>query len=208
MKKLLLFVCISAVANATSLNLYNTGQDNAHVVLAAGSTDPHYIYTSVFVLGLTAGLPSSWLANDSVSKWIGPDQGDGSSSAYSDSSGARYYRMTFDLTGFDPATAVLSGRWAADGFGFDVLVNGVDYMNTAGGPSSWYNFTLYGRFYPGINFLDFGWTNTSGPGGIRVEWISATADPLPTSGVPEPASVLLTLTGAAAITFFTRRAVN
>ena len=40
-------------------------------------------------------------------------------------SGGEYvYRTTFDLTGFDPTTAMISGIWSADDRGIDILING------------------------------------------------------------------------------------
>jgi hypothetical protein len=201
MKKLFLIgIACSIAAHAApvpTINLYNTGQDNAHVVLPGGSVDTHYTSSGpVYVLG--APVAGSWLANDSVSEWVGPDTVNGTGT-YS-----LVYRTTVDLTGFDPVSAVLSGRWSTDNSGDNILVNGVGTGNTAGGYSSWYTFTLTSGFIAGINTIDFAWTNSGGPGGVRVEWTSATAD----ASVPEPASILLTLTGAAAIAFFRRRAVN
>jgi PEP-CTERM putative exosortase interaction domain len=140
--------------------------------------------------------------NNTTSEWVGPDTGDGSSLT-----GGVYslvYRTTVDLTGFNPATAVLQGRWSTDNSGTNISVNGTPTGNTAGTFNSWFTFTLNSGFVAGVNNIDFAWSNAGGPGGVRVEFTSATAD-LATSGVPEPASVLLTLTGAAALAFFKRR---
>lgn len=203
MKKLSLFVLFCAVASATPVTVYNTGQNASHVVLAGGSVDPHYTSSgTVFVLSSPNG---AWLANNSTSEWVGPDTGDGSSLT-----GGVYslvYRTTVDLTGFNPATAVLQGRWSTDNSGTNISVNGTPTGNTAGTFNSWFTFTLNSGFVAGVNNIDFAWSNAGGPGGVRVEFTSATAD-LATSGVPEPASVLLTLTGAAALAFFKRRAAN
>ena len=35
------------------------------------------------------------------------------------------YRTTFNLSGFDPTTASLTGQWAADNEGPNVLLNGI-----------------------------------------------------------------------------------
>jgi hypothetical protein len=138
-------------------------------------------------------------------------------------SGSYTYQTTFDLTGFDPNSAQISGFLAADNA---VLV----YLNSAppagsnssrasaasadvlmsvyakGGysftPGSFANqsFSITGGFQPGLNTLTFVVFNevqdSGNPTGLRVA-VSGTADLLPT---PEPttAAVFAGLLGAAA----------
>jgi hypothetical protein len=35
------------------------------------------------------------------------------------------YETTFDVTGFDPSTVRLIGRWATDNEGVNILINGI-----------------------------------------------------------------------------------
>ena len=48
--------------------------------------------------------------------------------------GVYVYRASLDLTGFDLATMVISGKWATDNFGVKIRVNGTDvgFPNTVG----------------------------------------------------------------------------
>lgn len=201
MKKIILLAVMSVALHATPLTVYNTGVDAAHAVLPAGSVDPHYTSSStVFVLGI---INSAWLPNTSTSEWVGPDTGDGSSLT-----GGNYaltYRTTVDLTGFDAATAVITGHWATDNTG-DILLNGASTGFTSSTFSSYSPFTLNSGFVAGLNTIDFSWSNAGGPGGLRVEFSEAFATPTPLDGqVPEPASIALMLSGVAALAFFRRK---
>jgi len=205
MKKLILLLAASVALQAAPFAMFNTGVDPTSVVLAGGSTDPHYVGVSptstVFVLGLATALPGAWVPNDSVSKWVGPDQTDGGSSngLYS-----LIYRTTVDLTGFNASTAVITGRWTADNFGTDILLNGVSTGQTSTTPAAFSSFALNSGFVSGINTIDFLWTNAGFQGGVRVEVTSAQAD-LASGAVPEPASMALMFGGLAALAYFRRR---
>ena len=201
MKKIVLLAAMSVALNAASLTVYNTGVDAAHAVLAAGAIDPHYTNgtTTVFVEGT---VNAAWVPNTSTSKWVGPDAGDGSSL-----SGGTYslvYRTTVDLTGFSAPSALITGRWAADDGGGDILLNGISKgLTTNNAFSAYTNFTLNSGFVPGINTIDFKWHDDIGPGGLRVEFLTATANL--NSQTPEPASIALMLSGVAALAFFRRK---
>lgn len=209
MKNFLLFAVVCVAASAAPLTIYNTGQDNSHVGLAPGFTDPHFTSisppvgtSSVFVLGQSASIPGSWLANNATSEWVGPDTGDGSS-FNGGNYGPLVYRTTVNLTGYDPTSAVIVGRWATDNSGNNILLNGASTGNTSNSFSSWSTFTLSSGFTSGVNNLDFSWSNAGGPGGVRVEFTSATANLLATT--PEPTSYLLMGAGLAALGFFRRK---
>lgn len=111
---------------------FDTGVDANKLPIADGDIDPHYklvtsadsasqdaIAADSSVFPIVAG---PWVANSDVSKWIGP-RFDTTEAA----SGVYVYRITFDLTGFDPASAVLLGNWAADndGASTEILLNGL-----------------------------------------------------------------------------------
>jgi len=199
MKKLFLLTTLSVALQAAPLTVFNTGVDPANVVLAAGSVDPHYVgitpSSTVFVLSTVNAF---WIPNDAVSKWVGPDPGEGSGS-YS-----LIYRTTVDLTGFDASTAIINGRWATDNTGTDILLNGVSTGQTSSTFLSYASFALTSGFVSGLNTIDFAWTNISGPGGVRVEFTSADASPIG-GAVPEPASLALMGAGLAALAYFRRR---
>lgn len=170
-------------ASADPINLKSTG------IGAAGSVDPNYTVVSsaspvypgpaVFV---ASSIPANYVANDSLSKWI--DLAPDANTALTP--GTYDYHTTFDLTGLDPSTAVLTGKWASDN-GASMLLNSAATGNTlpSTGFGSLTSFTVTSGFVAGVNTLDFIVSNDLGvngssPSALRVE-ISGTAS------VPEPA---------------------
>src|SRR6266700_2024782 len=90
-----LFVASSYGATIT---IFNTGVLNNGSPAAGGSTDLHYTNFpsgNAFVLNTVNG---SWLANNSISQWIGPDTGDGSSLT------GGVYSLTYRISFTSPAT--------------------------------------------------------------------------------------------------------
>ncbi|HVY68652.1 MAG TPA: immunoglobulin domain-containing protein [Verrucomicrobiae bacterium] len=204
--------------------LYNTGVDDNRVALADNETDPHYqlivnpdlpdstaaIVEDSTVFPIVAG---PWLANTSGSKWIG-SQFNTSGSA----PGLYTYRIVFNLTGYDPKTAVIQGRWATDNVGHDILINGASTRNiespdfTAFTPFAIYGTNTYGTnnvtLVAGTNTLDFIVENLGpavGYTGLRLEILKSNA--LLTGGGDQGAvlkiardgdSVTITWTGASA----------
>jgi hypothetical protein len=182
----------STVATVTVLErvpgVYSTGVDATGAVLADGAVDPHY------KLVVNATDPNSqdalvhdstifpivtgpWVANTDRSKWIAPLVNSGSASG-----GDYAYRTTFDLTGYDPATAVLLGAWATDNLGTDIKLNGVStgLLNSAQF-GSLTPFTLTTGFVAGVNTLEFHLNNSdpvTGFTGLRVDNLRVGALPL------------------------------
>jgi hypothetical protein len=156
-------------------------------VVPGGST------TDIRVLTSAGGYPVGfWIGDNSISAWIGPNNdpdADGPGGSYT-------YRTTFNLSGFDPATASLTGQWSADNEGLNILLNGAPTGSTAGGFNSWSPFTISSGFTAGVNTLDFIVDNWSGATGLRVEVTGNATEVL--SEVPEPASLLLLGAGLAA----------
>src|SRR5262249_51437957 len=169
------FVSVFTTASFT----LNTGFSDSGQPVAAGAADPHYLRetgtsttTAVFV---SNPANSAWLANSSTSLWIDNvgNQTLGSNDIYTTS---------FDLTGFNPASGVMSVSVAVDNNLIDVKLNGASLgFNLGNGAST--NFTqmhvfplVTSHFIAGRNQLEFIVSNTGGPGAFRAE-VSVTAEP-------------------------------
>jgi hypothetical protein len=172
--------------------LFNTGVNNSGSTLAYGSVDPHYTIVSsslgygpqAYVVDETLGWPITagvWSLSTSTSKWIAQDP-----STYSDI-GVLTYRLSFNLTGLNPGSAVITGQWWTDNDGA-LLLNGAatGFTTPEGGFSNSSPFSVSSGFVSGINYLDFVVTNLAyGPTGLRVE-LSGSAN-----AIPEPSTAFL-----------------
>jgi hypothetical protein len=187
--------------------LFNTGVDNLGVALPndPGAIDPHY---SIIVNPDSASpdahvqdanvfpiVAGPWIANSATSRWIAP-RFDTSGAA-----GGNYtYRTTFDLTGLDPTFARITGEWATDDGGLDILLNGTSLGIT--NPNGFVTFTPFTipqgtpSFLPGVNTLDFRLNNGSvGYTGLHIRNLVGTTDepppPPPQFGVRVGTSTLI-----------------
>jgi uncharacterized repeat protein (TIGR01451 family) len=184
---------VAVPAYADNIPLFNTG------ATAEGSVDPHYTLIqsadpafpgpNAFV-ALTTGypLPGPWIPNNATSKWIAPqaDQSGGNAS------GLYIFRTTFDLTGLNPSTAVITGQWTTDNNGVDILINGVSTGFTTpfeAFSQGFFPFTINSGFVAGINTLDFVVNNGGLPIGLRVE-MSGAASPIDGAYVPPPSDLV------------------
>ena len=114
--------------------LYNTGVGAGGAPLAAGDgqVDAHYVVGSSNLAGVSAGDPTytyyngAYAAENPGSRWISysgsPFAGVGNFSA----------QTTFDLTGYQPGTASITGNWGVDNEG-EIFLNGVSTGNTLTG---------------------------------------------------------------------------
>jgi hypothetical protein len=203
--------CLWAVqAEAAPIpGLYDTGVDDSNALLSAGAIDLHYTLTQsadtrfpgpdAIVVGPATGDPNigypfapngPWIDNTPNSQWIAPQEYvfTGFSTGTQMSAGDYTYTTTFNLAGLNPATAVITGEWAADDAGAAILINGnptgVTYPAEAYG--AFQSFTISSGFVPGVNTLAFEVLNDEdGPTGLQVDDLSGTASP-----VPEPVSLL------------------
>lgn len=194
----------ASAANAASIpGLYNTGVLDDLMLAAAGTADLHYLLVvspdvnfpgpnAIVASPIAAGY---WQPNNSTSQWIGPALNQGyPSGAATHAAGAYTYRLTFDLTGLDPLTASISGKWQADNSGTAIRLNGVSTGNTAGSYTPLFSFAISSGFVSGLNTLDFVVNNLSAgganPTGLRVDSLVGTA-----AAVPAPAAGWLLGTG-------------
>lgn len=192
---------LSTANGAVITTLYNTGVDNSGNVLANNVPDGHYQVTAsplgAFIprtaTAAGEGFPiPPWLGDSTVSRWIGPNTTD-----LVAGDGLFTYRTTFDLTGFIPGTASISGRWSTDDPGVNIFINGVATGQTSIDFTQWSAFTITSGFVNGINTIDFVVNNQNnpavsdtGPTGLRVE-MTGTGNLL----VPEPASMSIWAAG-------------
>ena len=190
-----LLASISVVAQAVPITgLFNTGVDDFGVALGAGAADSHYSIVSPAQAArvIVDAIPGTWLPNTSSRRWIWQNANGPPTNT------TLTIRTTFDLTGLDATTAAISGSWATDNFGTDILINGLSTGNTCSGFSSFCGFTVNSGFVSGVNTLDFVVQDVGFISGLLVGSISGTAD---TVAAPEPATLLLLVLGLAALGF-------
>ena len=170
--------------------LFNTGVDDAGVVLANGSSELHYAMTGPVSPAIVASPNPSWLSPPAGSAWIGPTSG-----TITDPLGTYIYTLTFDLTGLDATTALIQGRWATDNTA-SIFLNGVDTGLQQNSFGQLDPFELSSGFVAGINTLAFHVNNPDlsglNPTGLLIAELSGTA-------VPEPSTATLTLLGLVAL---------
>lgn len=207
------------VAGAAPVSVFGTGLDASGNLAVPGSVDTHY--TLVSSPDTSFPGPSAFVANPVAVGWLadGPHSQWDSITANGNTFvalGDYDYRTTFDLTGLDPATADLTGLWATDNTGVDILINGVSTGDTnTAGFDSLSAFQVTSGFVSGLNTLDFVVDNTldthgNNPTGLRVE-LSGTASPISTSAVPLPRAAwmgLVTLAGWAGFGALRSRRAN
>jgi len=143
-----------------------------------------------------------WMSNTSTSGWLSPSKKQDASF----SNTIYNWTTTFDLTGFNTATASFSGRFAADDSAIAFL-NGTQIGISAddgnlGSMKRWSSFSsLPGAFVAGLNTLNFKVNNSgSGQTGLRVEFAESSA-----TAVPEPDTCAMLLTGLGLMGFMARR---
>ena len=114
-----------------------------------------------------------------MSDWIGPQNPGASGFSDTDDygpAGEYTYETTFTISGLNPGTASITGRFAIDNELVGILLNGsslgISYSNSGGASyGAWHSFTIRpsAGFRNGENTLDFVVNNDNGPTGLRVE---------------------------------------
>ena len=164
--------------------LYNTGVDANGYLLTNGAVDAHWTLTSS-PDGTWTGPNAYHSTSIPAVGWIGSDTtpycqtiGPNRNLAGNVAPGNYVYHTTFDLTGFDPSSVVISGRLITDDNLVGFSVNGVDtglrcLYNT------WTNFTIASGLVDGTNTVDVTVQNGgtgNNPAGFQLQW-SATGAP-------------------------------
>jgi Lamin Tail Domain/Domain of unknown function (DUF4457)/CotH kinase protein len=161
----------------TIASFHNTGTNPDGTLATPGTNDPHYTNTGTGQPATVQNGHPAWLGPDGASQWTGLT-GNGADNI----DAAQYtFRTTFNLDGYDPATAELKLYVSVDNDLNNVLLNGTAKGIASSGFAAFSGpFTLAGPYAVGTNNVDFVWTNAGtdpNPGGLRVKW-DATAAPL------------------------------
>jgi hypothetical protein len=162
--------------------LYNTGVNNDGTLATLGTEDSHYALVSVpsgsagtaWVVPIQA---PNWWSGATDANWLSPATGGALVDA-----GQYDYRLTFSMVDalghpLDPATATITGNWAADDSAM-LFLNGAWVANNTTGFAYLTPFTVSSGFCAGTNTLDFLVINGAiGPSqsGLLVSDLSGTA---------------------------------
>jgi hypothetical protein len=179
--------------------LFNTGVDDNGALLGAGVADAHYQlivsadpnYPGPGAVVASPIATNYWLANSASSQWIAPAMAQGYPSGGTAHPGGLYtYRLSFDLTGFDLATVLVSWGCAMDNNG-TIKLNGALLGGSVGGYNPLNTFSISSGFVAGLNHLDFQVTNFAAgganPTGLRVQGLNGNGT-MSTTPVPPSAA--------------------
>lgn len=185
---------------------FNTGVDDSKAALADGQIDPHYrivvnadsasadaIVEDSTLFPIVAG---PWVANNAGSKWVGPRLDTAGAAGGAGVAGDYVYRTIVDVTGYDPASVTITGLWATDNEGLDILINGASTGQKNTVQFVGYTpFTISQNIQHGLNVVEFKLNNSAvGWTGLRVDRMRALGNALPPNTAPfivtQPQSVV------------------
>ncbi len=179
--------------------LFNTGVDDTGTPLVGGNgvIDPHYVILSGpgdenYPIPAVTYFNGAYFADqpggtNGDSRWISVNR-NGSNG----SSGTYDFQTTFSLTGLDPGTASITGKFAADNHITQTLINGVVVPGATSNTFAAYtDFSISSDFVSGLNTLEFIVLDDGAPMALRVDSLVGSASPQGGGGVPEPESLAL-----------------
>jgi hypothetical protein len=164
---LLLLVVPLGLLGSPIPGFYNTGVENDGTPAEVVDTHWKLVWQDGTLHGTKITNDAGWYAGSSNARWIGPAEP--GETEYRP--GIFKYQLQVDLAGFDPATAQISGAFAADDMVTDITLNGnsLGIRNSGFGYSSTMSF-LITNLSAGINTIQFQTENLSvGPGGLLVD---------------------------------------
>lgn len=177
-------------------------------VIGGGSNDPfNQGGAAINNIGhsyIGTDLPGEWIANSVDSLWLTPETVARRSTGFDFYVDGLYkWTLNFDLTGYIPSSALLSGYYLADNHAI-VSLNG-NQLVSGGGYNAWTYFAATDYFIQGINKLEFLVTNQASccgynATGLRVQFLSSEVSP-----VPEPETNVLMLVGLGLMGLVARR---
>ncbi len=180
-------------AKAAVTDLFNTGVNNAGALLGPAVQDPHYRLISA-PAGVPIGpgsleqwsVPGYFSQPTASSQWIQPLV-EGNAPA----SPPNYvFGTTFTVPAGETAL-FLSGTWAADDSGVQVLLNGNPLASTPGPFNNQQQaFSFTSGFVPGVNTLQFVVNNTALNTGLQVQGLSVRTTAIPFEFEPQQGLLL------------------
>jgi hypothetical protein len=199
-----------AAQEASALAVYNTGVADDGTKLAPGQDETHWLLAATNdvkpppTVVVSNQHPSGQYYAVDDAMWIWAN-----AAGSADVNLPYTYHLDFDLTGYDPSTAKLSGAWGVDNTG-KITLNGAAPVGTGtfalntvttANFNTAYSFSITGGFSAGLNSLEVQVTDAGNPAAFNVRGLSIVATP-----VPEPATVALFGAGLLALFGLARRA--
>ena len=190
-----------AISGLVNTGLAAQGQQDTNYALTAASSDTAISNTFGYVSYDNLWPIGPWLANSDTSRWITPTASQ-AQTLDANANGTYTFELSFNLTGYNAASAAFTGRFASDNAA-EVKLNG-STIATGTGFTSWSGFSASSGFHAGVNTLDFVVTNFAqnggNPAGLRVEFDSSSV-----TAVPEPETYAMLIAGMGLVGFVARR---
>lgn len=182
MKKL--FLTLAAVIvlpyalAASPITVHNTGVNASDILVSPGAQASFWTLAAE-PAGATEAIGSNpfryhhpaYFADTATAAWVAP-----TASGNAGAGGFYTYALTFDLTGVDPTSAIISGIYGTDNDG-SISLNGNSPVATTSfaGFGSTTPFSFTSGFVAGLNTIDVRVDNGGDPTAFFVEFTSATA---------------------------------